>query len=331
MNRADVLMLDNQLDELGNSFLRNRQLQQEKEFHAGELETQKMRTQADIDFRKAQGEHYNAMEDRADNLSDLQQKKNDLLEKQIGMREAAQNLSAAQQSMKDSVATLSSQVKAGKMSQEDATAYFRDAMDNGIGKSNPQMHDQMMAQPQYKAMYDGKLDWATLADQMAQQTKGRSVTGAVDMQVQHWKDAQDAADQETDPTRKKPLQDYADQLKANLPASLKQTPPAGFTDTKVTQKPNPLGVGAPVTTTNTMQRVYSPSAVHAMVASSAAAPAAATAPVPVAPADPTQRAVGQKYRSQKNPNLIATWTGNGWDTGTNAPAQQVPGFGVAQP
>jgi hypothetical protein len=336
MNRADVLMLNNSLDELGNTFLRNRQLDQEKQFREGETKTQQMRTQADIDFRKAQGEHYSAMETKQsehDAITETQNaQRNELLEKQVGLKQSAQDLAEAQASLKDSMATLAHQVKAGKMNPELATQYFRDSMDNGIGKSNPQLHEQMLAQPQYKAMYDGKIDWSTLADQLAQPTKGGQA-GKVDLQIQHWRQAQDAADNAADPAEKEQNQKYADILKLNLPSSLKTTPPAGYTDTKIVQKPNPLGVGAPTTLTNTTTRAYSPSAVAPGAAATqpATAPAAAAGDVPIAPPDPTQRVKGQKYRSQKNPNLIATWTGAGWDTNTNAPAQAVPGFGAAKP
>lgn len=323
MNRADVQMLNNQLDELGNSFLRNRQLDQEKEYHQGEVQSQQMRTQADIDFRKAQGEHYNAMESKESD-------RNSLLEKQVGLKESAQNLAEAQSSLKESMGTLANQVKAGKMTQDDATQYFRDSMDNGIGKQNPQLHDQMLAQPQYKAMYDGKVDWATLADQLANQTKSRSVTGANDMLVQHWKQAQDEADGATDPAEKTKLQSLADTYKGLIGKQSAGYTPPGYKQTTVVQKPNPLGVGAPVTTTNTIDRAYSPSAAPAPAAAPGApAPGAPGADIPTAPTDPTQRVKGQKYRSQKNPSLIGTWTGAGWDTGT--PQQQVPGFGAAQP
>jgi hypothetical protein len=325
-------MLNGQLDELGNSFLRKRQLEQEKEYHEGEVRSQQMRTQADIDFRKAQGEHYNAMESKEDNRNTLLQKqgdeRNQLLEKQVGLKQAAQDMSDAQQSLKDSMATLAHQVKTGKMTQEDATTYFRDSMDNGIGKQNPDMHDKMLASPQFKAMYDGKVDWAILADQLAQQTKSRSVTGANDMLVQHWRQAQDEADAETDPNEKARLQSLADTYKGLIGKQSAGYVPPSVTQTTVTQKPNPLGVGAPISTTNTMNRAYLPSSAPA----SAATPAAAVAPagqIPIAPPDPAQRVKGQKYRSQKNPSLTATWTGAGWDTG--APQQQVPGFGSAQP
>lgn len=330
MNRADVLMLNNSLDELGNSFLRNRQLQQERELREGELKTQQMRTQADIDFRKAQGEHYNAMEAKEDSRNSLLEKqgaeRNSLLEKQIGLKQSAQDMADAQSSLKESVATLAHQVKAGKMTAQEATQYFRDSMDSGIGSQNPQLHDQLLGQPQFKAMYDGKVDWATLADQLAQTTKSRSLTGANDMLVQHWQQAQDEADAATDPAEKTKLQTLADTYKGLISKQSAGYVPPSVTQTNIIQKPNPLGAGAPVTTTNVMKRAYSAAAAAPMAQPPAAAPTATD--IPLAPPDPAQRVRGQKYRSQKNPSLIATWTGAGWDTG---PQQQVPGFGAAKP
>lgn len=320
MNRADVALLNNQLDELANNFLRQKQLGVENK-----------RADADLGFRNAQMQHYANMEQREQDRADQMSDRNDILEKQVGLKQAAQDLSEAQSSMKESVNTLAQQVKAGKMSQDDATQYFKDAMDNGIGKTNPQLHDQMLAQPQYRALYDGKMDWSTLADQMTAQAKNHTTTGANDMMVQHWQEAQKAADAATDPNEKAQLQSMADTYKGLIQKASGQVAPADYTQTSVVQKPNPFG-GAPTSSTNKVNRVYTrPAAAPSGGAPAPAQPGAAAPQTPTAPTDPTQRVQGQRYRSATNPNLTATWTGQGWDTGAPAaPTQAVPGFGSAQ-
>lgn len=313
MNRADVALLDSQLDELGNTFLRNRQLQQEGQLRGREIDVNNA-------FRQAQMQHYNAMEEHYGAMQQKESERNDILEKQIGLRQSAQDLAEAQSSLKESVGALAQQVKAGKMSQDEATQYFKDAMDNGIGKSNPALHDQMLAQPQYKAMYDGNMDWATVADQMAAQSKNRSVTGADEHLINSANALKAEADSETDPQKKAALQQQIDQLNGVIQKRSGQVAPPDYTQTTV--KPSPFG-GAP--STNTVSRAYSrPGAVG-----TPAAPPAAMPQVPTVPPDPGQRVVGQRYRSATNPNLIGTWTGQGFDTNA-APTQAVAGFGNAQ-
>ena len=314
MNRADVALLDNQLNELGNTFLRNRQLAQEGALRSKEIDVNQA-------FRNAQMEHYAQMQQAQEDRADQANQRNDLLEKQIGLKQSAQDLSEAQASLKESVGTLAGQVKAGKMTQEQATQYFRDSMDNGIGKQNPQLHDQMLAQPQYKAMYDGQMDWATVADQLAAQGRGAgagAMAGKTDLQVQHWRQAQQAAEKSGDPDDQK----YADTLYANLPASIKSTGPADYTQTSI--KPGPFG-GPP--TTNTVSRTYSRPAPVVPGAAGTAAPSVLQ--IPLAPPDPTQRVAGQHYTTPKG---VFMWDGQQWQTpGSAQPTQAVPGFGSAQP
>jgi hypothetical protein len=73
MNRADVALVNNQLDELGNAFLRNRQLEQEKNIRQQEADAATMRAQGDLEFRKAQQQHYNQIEDKQSDLDKLRQ------------------------------------------------------------------------------------------------------------------------------------------------------------------------------------------------------------------------------------------------------------------
>ncbi len=321
MNRADVALLDNQLDELGNSFLRNRQLQVENK-----------RADADLSFRNAQMQHFANMEqgqeDRAaeqDRRNDILQKseadKNDILEKRYGVQQAAQDLANGHASWRDSMGSLAQQVVAGKMSPQDANQYVRDSVDKGMS-SNPQLYEQMLQQPDFRALYDGKMDWATIANQMAAQSKNKSVTGADEHLADSADAAQAAADAENDPNKKAELQAHAQQLGDLLKKRSGETLPPD--KRQITVKPNPLG-GPP--TTNTVNTTYSwPDA------SSGAASGVQAPQIPIAPPDPGQRVVGAKYRSATNTNLVGTWTGQGFDTGTNAPpTQAVQGLGAAQP
>lgn len=169
--RADVELLNNSLNNLGGNALARRKMQQEHDFEMQRLASENQMRQIQEARYNAQGEHFNRMESAQQGASDkmlgnqdrqiqLESDRDKQLERQIGLKQAVEDFKEAQGGMAQAIQHLGKQVKAGGMSTDEATAYFKGAMD----KMPPQIHDKMLQNPQYASMYDGKVDWASLSE-----------------------------------------------------------------------------------------------------------------------------------------------------------------------
>lgn len=169
-NRADVEMLNNAISGLGNSFAQRRQQQFEREQAMQRLALESQLRDIQEARYNAQGEHFNKMESAQqdyynkvltnqqtrDKVSD---ERNAALDKAAGLKQAVEDFKEAQQAMASSVQRIGQQVKAGKISNDDANQYFLGTMD-----SMPDAIKQKMQQtPEFQMVHAGKFDWATAA------------------------------------------------------------------------------------------------------------------------------------------------------------------------
>jgi len=259
MNIASAEMLQNSLQNLGNTFYRQRELDQAKAM-------QERHDAIEQAYRDEQMKFAQDRADKQDQQNKIANKKEDNKLQMFGLEKATTDFSNAQNKMQDSMSKLANAVKTGAVSPQNATAAFKLAIDNGIGAKNPQLQAQLKNVPEFALVYNGQADWSKMADALSQQIASRSktTTGAQDMMIQHWKEAQDSADAETDPDKKTGLQSLADMYEANLPATLKTTAPAiapkpDETDTTIRQVPPPIGStnNAPISLTNTVTKSFS--------------------------------------------------------------------------
>lgn len=139
MNYKDVALLNDSLDSLGQGLLKKRMLEMqdtERQAKTG-LESQKLGIdQARFDAEKT---HW------------------DNIEKQVGLQNAFKQTAEAGQSLRQSMHDLAEQVRGAGMDNDTANEYFKGAVD-GLPA---EVKTGMMNQPQFKAAYDGSMDWST--------------------------------------------------------------------------------------------------------------------------------------------------------------------------
>lgn len=217
MNIASAQMFQDSLQNLGNTFRANRQLDAENAFRQAQLENEAKRTQVEQSFRDAQMQHYNTMEEHQADSADAQNKRLDAIEKKYGVQSAYQDLLTAQGNITKGMQGLSLDKS---LPPEEKTAYLQQSID-GLPDT---IKTSMLQNPQIKALYDGEGDWDAVAAAVQQHQAGKM--GATDLQIKDWQAAQAAADSEDDPQLKSKLQAVADMYKSNLPAALKTTTPA---------------------------------------------------------------------------------------------------------
>lgn len=178
MNRADVELLQNSLVNLGNSAQTRRQ---EQFAHDSEMKREALESQ----LRDIQQSRYDAQSAHFSNMEDTAAAKNVILAQSEADKTkiaeegkiAAQKFSQGQDGMKQLTQTLRANRLANQqdpskgMTQEEATDAFQTAL-KGV---DPAIHDQMMQNPQYSALYSGKIDFGTIPQLDA---KGNPVGGA---------------------------------------------------------------------------------------------------------------------------------------------------------
>jgi len=262
-------MLQNSLQNLGNAAQQQRQMQIEAAYRAAQLAQESKRTDVEQAFRDAQMQHYNNMEEGQQNMAAASSQKLDAIEKKYGVQSAYQDLQTAQANITKGMQGMSVDKS---LTPEDKTAYLQQSID-GLPDN---IKTTVLQNPQVNALYNGDGDWNAVAAAVQAHVAGGK-TGAVQTQIEAWDAAQRKADESGDPQD----QALADQLKANLAASLKTTAPAVALKPNqivqtVRQVPPPLGsTNAPVSLTNTMTKSFA-------MPSSATAPAATTATPPAA-------------------------------------------------
>ena len=210
-------MLQNSLQNLGNTFQRNRQMEAENSLRQQALDEAARRTQVEQSFRDAQIQHYSNMEEKQSDMAKEQSDKLDAIEKKYGVQQAYQDLQTAQANITKGMQGLSLDKS---LPPEEKTAYLQQSID-GMPDN---IKTSMLQNPQIKALYDGEGDWDAVAAAVQQHQSGKM--GATDLQIKDWQAAQSAADSEDDPQQKAKLQAVADMYKSNLPAALKTTAPA---------------------------------------------------------------------------------------------------------
>lgn len=241
MNAISAQMLQDSLQNLGNTYQRSRQQDIEAEYRNAQLKNESNRTAVDQSFRDAQMQHYNVMEEKAADAAeansrraDSQDRRVEAIEKKYGLQQGFQDLQTAQNNIVKGMQGFSLDKS---LSPDVKTSYLKHSID----QMPDNIKSSVLQNPQIQALYDGKGDWDAVANAIQSQTKGK--LGATDLQIKDWQTAQAAADASEDPDDKAKLQSVADMYKSNLPSSLKTTAPAVAlkpTQTKTTQY-NPMG------------------------------------------------------------------------------------------
>jgi|GEM_PF-3653265 len=229
LNLGSAEMLQNAIQNTGNSFQRNRQMDMENNIRQQQMDNETKRTAVEQSFRDAQMQHYNTMEDKQTELATAQNSRLDAIEKKYGVQSALNDLTQAQNAIQKGMQGMSLDKS---LTPEEKTAYLQTSVD-GLPDT---VKSQVLQNPQVNALYNGDGDWDAVAATIQQHQGGK--LGATDLQIKDWKTAQDGADNEEDPDTKAKLQSVADMYKSNLPASLKTTAPAAAvkpTETKNVQ------------------------------------------------------------------------------------------------
>lgn len=260
MNIASAEMLQNSLQNLGSTFQRSRQMDVENSFRQQQMEEEKRRTGVDQSFRDAQMAHYTQMENAATQRAEKEQKRLDLANQphiQADLTDpdtgSAMTFTGTPEQLDSTIAAAKQQGKTVKVGNKRAFAAQFNVGGSQFSFQDPDAAEKFAAGMKEKGIdvFDPKFSKA-----------GASKSGAHDMMIQHWNEAQGAANAEEDPKKKATLQAVADMYKSNLPASLKTTVPA------VAPKPNeviqnvrqvqpPMGsTGGPISLTNTVTKSF---------------------------------------------------------------------------
>ena len=205
------------MQNMGESAIRRKQLtaQQQMEMQRLALESQ-MRDIEQSRYNMAQA-RYEKMTELEQERGNIDQSRMDAMEKKYGLEDTLKKLDGFRQDLTQGLQGLAMD---NSLTPEEKSAYFKNSVDS-IGDDN--MKKQLLVNPQFNAIYSGKANWDSIAQQVqASQAGGGARPGAIQQQIQAWRDAQAKANDSGDPDD----QAFADKLAANLPASLKTTPPA---------------------------------------------------------------------------------------------------------
>src|SRR5690348_26792 len=99
MNLASAELLQNSLQNLGNTFQHNRQMDLENAYRQAQVETDRQRLATDQAFRDAQMQHYNIIESRQADAAQAAQEHNQRMENDFGVQQAMKKQSDAKQDM----------------------------------------------------------------------------------------------------------------------------------------------------------------------------------------------------------------------------------------
>ena len=293
-------MVDQQLNQLGQTLLQQRQMQQTGQYQQAELKYRQLAEQAAVNRYEAAQHHYDAMEKIGASNEDARNKNAaaelDFRQKELAQRDTAQSQGANQQDLQNKQQMLQSVIALNATGQLD---------DDARNDVNSWLSDDEHFGP--TGIQISKPD-PSLAKTAG---KDAAVVNAL-KQAQAYRLA---ASQATDPDDAKQNGDYAAMLEKYV---AKAGTGATFTPTQTQVQRNAMGQ-----VTNTLRTAISPPGAVGVPNSGTGGGANAW---PAAPQDPAQRVPGQRYSSPSGTS--ATWTGQGWDT--SAPTVQVPGLGAAQ-
>lgn len=269
-NFHDVELLQNALQNAGESAMRRKQLsaQQQMEMQRLALESQ-LRDIQEARYQ-AQGEHFNEMQASQNRLAAAQQEHFNQIEKQYGLKSTLASLDSARQDLQQGLQGLALD---DKMTPEQKSAYFKQSVDS-IGDEG--MKKQLLVNPQFNAIYSGQANWGSIAQQV-QAARGANGDrpGATQQQIEAWRKAQADADDSGDPKD----QEYADLLKNTLSNAPK---PTQQTVKQYDEKGHP---------TNSITSFSLPGAAPAPDDTSSQRPAQPLLPTPGAPPVPANKSI----------------------------------------
>ena len=188
-------MLQNSLQNLGQGAMQRRQVQNEQERAMQQLALETQLRDIQQSRYDAQTAHYSQLEDKADaanqNAADrnsiLAQSESDKMKIFEQGKKAADDFAQAKEGLTDFTQTLRANRIANQqdptkgLSQADAANLFKGSMD----ALPDALHQQMLQNPQYQALYSGKIDFATVP---AVDAKGNPVTPSADPQLKTFQD-----------------------------------------------------------------------------------------------------------------------------------------------
>lgn len=212
-NFHDVELLQNALQNAGESAMRRKQLsaQQQMEMQRIALESQLR----DIQEKRyeAQGEHFQELQTAEARRAAAEAEHFNQIEKQYGLKGTLASLDSARQDLQQGLQGLALD---RDLTPEQKTAYFKQSVDN-IGDEG--MKRQLMVNPQFNAIYSGQANWDSIAQQVQAAGGAGGKLGTTQQQIEAWRKAQADADESGDPKD----QEYADLLKSTLPNAAKPT------------------------------------------------------------------------------------------------------------
>ena len=155
MNIASAELLQNSLQNLGNTFQRNRQMDVENAYRQAQIEADRQRLATDQAFREAQMQHYNLLESRQADAVGAAQQHNQHMEDEFGVQQAMKKQADAKQ---DVVEGLQEMSLSNKYSDAQKTNYFKSTLD-GLDADT---RSAILQNPSYNAIYQGNGDWDSI-------------------------------------------------------------------------------------------------------------------------------------------------------------------------
>jgi hypothetical protein len=152
MNIASAELLQNSLQNLGNTFQRNRQMDLENAYRQAQMQAENRRADVDQAFRDAQMQHYLNLESRQADAAQAVQDHNQRMEQDFGVQQAMQKQAEAKQDVVDGLQEMS---LSNKYSDAQKTNYFKSTLD-GL---DPAAKATVLQNPAYNAIYQGDGDW----------------------------------------------------------------------------------------------------------------------------------------------------------------------------
>lgn len=292
MNRADVEMVTGQMDNLANTFARNRALDQERNFRQQEVDTQKMRTQADIDFRTAQRKHYEQIENQQAGNENVRLNQQQIAQKQQ-LLQTALHLNATGQLDDDAIDAFNDWLKNDDTFKVTGIQISKPSVTNGKSKDAAIVNALKTAQ-----------EWRRQAAESDDEKEAQKLNEYADMS-ENWVKRQGSF---------KPAEGYTEE----------DTTPVIDSITKQQAKDKD---GNLLFTKKTKTRTPFATPAAAPASMPGAAPRPAAANFPTLPARPADRQHGQTYQSAVGP---VVWDAQNAVL-KKAPQIAVPGFGAAQP
>jgi hypothetical protein len=189
MNIASAQMLQDSLQNLGNTFARQKQMQIEQAFREAQMAHFNQMEAKQNEILQANLAHQarmeNAESDKNNRLLGYEKDRLDLENKNYNLSKSVKQLDEAQKMAQDATNTLqnyslqlSQDVMDGKITPDQATQQFKSDF-NDATKDNPFMLQKMLGIGRFNDLYNGRGDWAQLKnDILAEQAKAQAAQQA---------------------------------------------------------------------------------------------------------------------------------------------------------